>query len=57
MPMRQQLPLPIALTAAVMARDTNKPADDGFLAVVAFCSIGLLVTIIAMSCGVQGVWL
>jgi hypothetical protein len=57
MPMRQQLPLPIALTAAVMAGDTNKRADDGFLAVVAFCSIGLLVTIIAMSCGVQGVWL
>ena len=57
MPMRQQLALPIALTAAVMAGDANRSTDDGFLAVVMFCSIGLLVTIIAMSCGVQGVWL
>jgi hypothetical protein len=57
MPMRWEFPLPIMLTAAVSARDADEPADDGFLAVAVFCAIGLLDAVIAMSCGVQGVWL
>lgn len=56
MPMRHELPSPIVLTEAAMARDVGKPANDGFLAVALFCSIGLLVAIIATSCGVQGAW-
>jgi hypothetical protein len=57
MPMRQELPLPVPLTVAVMARDADVPASDGLLGVAVFCSIGLLVAIIAIGCGVQGVWL
>jgi hypothetical protein len=57
MPMRQELPLPITLTAAVIARGADEPASDGLLGVAVFCSIGLLVAIIAIGCGVQGVWL
>jgi hypothetical protein len=32
------------------------PSDD-FCAVVLFSGIGLVVTLIAVNCGVQGVWL
>jgi hypothetical protein len=43
-----------------MAFKSEEPAEllgEDFLAVAIFSAIGLVVTLVAVSCGVQGVWL
>jgi hypothetical protein len=47
-------------TFVKMVAELEKPAEflsDEFRAVVLFCGIGLLVSLVAAYAGVQGVWL
>jgi hypothetical protein len=47
------------LTFIKMAIRLEKPASrfsDDFMAVALFSGIGLVLTLVAVSCGVQGVW-
>ena len=37
--------------------DTSQFLSDDFLGVVLFSGIGLLVSLVAVICGVQGVWI
>ena len=47
-------------TVIKMAVKPDEPAalfGEGFFAVALFSAIGLVVTLVAVSCGMQGVWL
>ena len=49
--------MPTFIKLAIRPDEPTRLFSDEFLAVAMFSGIGLLVTLVAMGCGVQGVWL
>jgi hypothetical protein len=49
--------MPTFIKMAVKLEEPVRLFSDDFRAVALFSGIGLAVTLIAVSCGVQGVWL
>jgi hypothetical protein len=43
-------------THTTPARRESEVASDEFLGVVLFCGVGLLISLTAVICGVQGLW-
>jgi hypothetical protein len=49
--------MPTFIKLAIRQAEPVRFFSDEFLAVALFSGIGLLLTLVALSCGVQGVWL
>jgi hypothetical protein len=56
-PQHQEDTMPTFIKMAVKLQEPVRLFSDEFRAVALFGGIGLAVTLIAVSCGVQGVWL
>jgi hypothetical protein len=54
--MPTEIPIVLSVGNVVDVKTESRGFTDDFFAVVVFSGIGLLVTLIAVACGVQGEW-